>query len=125
MPTVLLSDGAMSNACITSAPRYEHRGHEPRSESDPLGDTIAQCFRLFDLRDCGERVFAHSPRASSDADTIARLCVPYGDGGWPFHLMMMRNGAPVDVHPDRPNRYNLFHVDDCIEKIPACRGRHS
>jgi UDP-glucuronate 4-epimerase len=52
--------------------------------------------------------------------TIARLCVPYGDiGGWPyFHLMMMKKGAPIEVHPARPNYYNLLHVDDYIEKIP-------
>jgi len=32
--------------------------------------------------------------------------------------MMMKNGAPIEVHPERPNYYNLLHVDDCIEKIP-------
>jgi nucleoside-diphosphate-sugar epimerase len=31
---------------------------------------------------------------------------------------MMRNGAPIAVHPERPNLYNLLHVDDYVEKIP-------
>ncbi|WP_372760553.1 NAD-dependent epimerase/dehydratase family protein, partial [Litorivivens sp.] len=52
--------------------------------------------------------------------TIARLSVPYGDnGGWPFfHLLMMKEGIPIDVHPEQPNTYNLLHANDYIEKIP-------
>ena len=51
---------------------------------------------------------------------IARLSVPYGDnGGWPwYHLLMMQGGVPIDVHPERPNTYNLLHVDDYMEKLP-------
>ena len=53
--------------------------------------------------------------------TIARLSVPYGDnGGWMyFHLLMMEQGIPIDLHPDGPNYYNLIHVDDYLEKLPA------
>jgi hypothetical protein len=52
--------------------------------------------------------------------TIARLSVPYGsNGGWPFyHLLMMRQGIAITVHPERPNLYNLLHEDDYLEKIP-------
>jgi nucleoside-diphosphate-sugar epimerase len=59
--------------------------------------------------------------------TIARLSVPYGDnGGWPFwHLLMMKEGIPIDVHPDAPNTYNLLHVDDYIDKIPKLLERAS
>jgi UDP-glucuronate 4-epimerase len=32
---------------------------------------------------------------------------------------MMRSGAPIAVHPERPNLYNLLHVDDYVEKIPS------
>jgi UDP-glucuronate 4-epimerase len=113
------------NACaflhFSSTAVYEHRGHEPRKESDPLGDNHRAMFPTYSIsKIAGERVCAFAARQFEMPTTIARLCVPYGDcGGWPFfHLMMMRNGAPVDVHPDRPNRYNLLHVDDCIEKIP-------
>jgi nucleoside-diphosphate-sugar epimerase len=52
--------------------------------------------------------------------TIARLSVPYGNnGGWPFyHLMMMKAGVPIPVHPDAPNLFNLTHEDDYIAQIP-------
>ena len=68
----------------------------------------------------GERVCIFAARQFRIPTTIARLCVPYGNnGGWPyFHLMMMKNGAPIEVHPERPNYYNLIHTDDYIEKIP-------
>jgi nucleoside-diphosphate-sugar epimerase len=53
--------------------------------------------------------------------TIARFSVPYGNnGGWPFfHLMMMKSGTPIPVHPDAPNLYNLIHEDDYIAMIPG------
>ena len=52
--------------------------------------------------------------------TIARFSVPYGDnGGWPFyHLMMMKAGVPIPVHPDAPNTFNLTHEDDYIAQLP-------
>ena len=52
--------------------------------------------------------------------TIARLSVPYGDnGGWMyFHLLMMQQGIPIDLHPEKPNFYNPIHVDDYMDKIP-------
>jgi UDP-glucuronate 4-epimerase len=52
--------------------------------------------------------------------TIARLSVPYGDnGGWPwFHLVMMRAGQPIPLHPERPNLFNPLHEDDYLEQIP-------
>ena len=106
---------------ISSTAVYEHRGHEPRKESDPLGDNHRAMFPTYSLsKIAGERVAMFAARQFCLPTTIARLCVPYGDqGGWPyFHLMMMCSGAPIDVHPDRPNYYNLLHMDDCIEKIP-------
>ena len=46
--------------------------------------------------------------------------MPYGNnGGWPyFHLLMMQQGIPIDIHPERPNYYNLLHVDDYLDKLP-------
>ena len=35
-----------------------------------------------------------------------------------YHMLMMQQGIPIDIHPDRPNYYNLLHVDDYIDKIP-------
>ena len=113
--------GAAAFLHISSTAVYEHRGHDPRKESDPLGDNHRAMFPTYSLsKIAGERVAMFAARQFSLPTTIARLCVPYGDqGGWPyFHLMMMRAGAPVDVHPDHPNYYNLLHMDDCIEKIP-------
>src|SRR5690606_5252188 len=51
---------------------------------------------------------------------IARFSVPYGDnGGWPlFHLLMMKGGAEIPVHPDQPNVYNPIHEDDYIAQVP-------
>lgn len=100
---------------------YEYRGSAPHKESDPLGDSHRSMFATYSIsKIAGERVCMFAARQWGIPTTIARLCVPYGDfGGWPyFHLMMMKNGAPIEVHPDRPNYFNLLHIDDCIEKIP-------
>lgn len=52
--------------------------------------------------------------------SIARMSVPYGGGGgWPwFHLMMMKAGQSIDVHPESPNLYNPIHEDDYIAQVP-------
>jgi nucleoside-diphosphate-sugar epimerase len=52
--------------------------------------------------------------------TIARFSVPYGDnGGWPwYHLMMMKAGVPIPVHPDAPSVFNPIHEDDYIAQVP-------
>lgn len=100
---------------------YEYRGHEPRKESDPLADNHRVMSPTYSIsKIAGERVCMFAAPHLGVPTTIARLCVPYGDnGGWPyFHLMMMKNGAPIEVHPDRPNYYNLIHVDDYVERIP-------
>ena len=100
---------------------YEYRGHEPRKESDPLADNHRVMSPTYSIsKIAGERVCIFAARQFRIPTTIARLCVPYGNnGGWPyFHLMMMKNGAPIEVHPERPNYYNLIHTDDYIEKIP-------
>ena len=53
--------------------------------------------------------------------TIARLNVPYGDGGgWPaFHLALMLAGRAVPVRPDGPSRFNPIHEDDIVATLPA------
>ena len=53
--------------------------------------------------------------------TIARLNVPYGDGGgWPaFHLALMQAGHAVPVHPNAPSRFNPIHDDDILATLPA------
>jgi nucleoside-diphosphate-sugar epimerase len=113
--------GAKAFLHVSTTGVYEYRGHEPRKESDPLADNHRVMSATYSIsKIAGERVCMFAARQFVIPTTIARLCVPYGDvGGWPcFHLMMMKNGAPIDVHPERPNYYNLLHVDDYIEKIP-------
>jgi UDP-glucuronate 4-epimerase len=106
---------------ISTTGVYEYGGPDPHKESDPLGDSHRSMFATYSIsKIAGERVCMFAARQFGVPTTIARLCVPYGDfGGWPyFHLMMMKNGAPIEVHRDRPNYFNLLHIDDCIEKIP-------
>lgn len=52
--------------------------------------------------------------------TIARLNVPYGDGGgWPaFHLLMLLGDIEIPVHPDG-SRYQPIHDDDLVRDVPA------
>ena len=106
---------------FSSAAVYAYGGPEPRREDAPLGDNHRSLFPTYSIsKIAAETVVRLCARRLGVPATIARLSVPYGDnGGWPFyHLMMMRNGAPIAVHPERPNLYNLLHADDYVEKIP-------
>lgn len=106
---------------ISTTGVYEYRGQQPIKETDPLGDSHRAMFPTYSIaKIAAERVSIFAAQQFGIPTTIARLNVPYGDnGGWPyFHLMMMRNGAPVEVHPERPNYYNPIHADDLIEKLP-------
>ncbi len=42
-----------------------------------------------------------------------------------FHMLMMQQGIPIELHPDQPNYYNPLHVADYIEKIPYLLGAAS
>jgi len=106
---------------FSSAGVYQYNGHAPRRENDPLGDNHRAMFPTYSIsKIAAETVCRCVARMQGIPTTIARLSVPYGDnGGWPyFHMLMMQNGIPIDIHPERPNNYNLLHADDYIEKIP-------
>jgi nucleoside-diphosphate-sugar epimerase len=106
---------------FSSGAVYAYGGHAPRREDAALGDNHRAMFPTYSIsKIAAETVVRLCARRLGVPATIARLSVPYGDnGGWPFyHLVMMRNGAPITVHPERPNLYNLLHVDDYVEKIP-------
>ncbi len=106
---------------FSSTAVYEYAGHAPRKENDPLGDNHRVMFPTYSIaKIAAETVCRFTAHQFGIPTTIARLSVPYGDnGGWPYyHLLMMKGGVPIDVHPERPNVYNLLHVDDYIEKIP-------
>lgn len=100
---------------------YEYAGHEPRTESAALGDNHRVMFPTYSIaKIAAETVCRFVAHSQGIPTTIARLSVPYGDnGGWMYyHLLMMQQGIPIELHPDRPNYYNPLHVDDYIEKIP-------
>jgi UDP-glucuronate 4-epimerase len=106
---------------FSSTAVYEYAGHEPRAENSPLGDNHRVMFPTYSIsKIAAETVCRFTARQFGIPTTIARLSVPYGNnGGWPFfHLLMMKEGIPIDVHPEGPNYYNLLHVDDYLEKIP-------
>jgi nucleoside-diphosphate-sugar epimerase len=101
---------------------YQPAGHHVFRESDPLGDNHRVIMPTYSIAKIATEVVARSAcRELRLPTTIARLCVPYGDnGGWPwYHLMMMRGGVAIPVHPNRPSRYTLIHEDDIIAMIPG------
>ena len=105
----------------SSAAVYEFAGQKPLAETDPLGDNHRVMFPTYSIsKIAAETVVKFAAREFGVPTTIARFSVPYGNnGGWPwFHLMMMKSGAPIAVHPDAPNRYNPIHEDDYIAQIP-------
>lgn len=107
---------------FSSTAVYEYAGHDPRAEDAPLGDNHRVMFPTYSIsKIAAETVCRFVARQYGIPTTIARLSVPYGDnGGWPFfHLLMMKEGIPIDLHPEGPNDYNLLHVDDYLEKIPG------
>lgn len=106
---------------LSSTAVYEYAGQTPRREDAPLGDNHRMLFPTYSIsKIAAETVCRFVARQYGIPTVIARLSVPYGDnGGWPwFHLMMMEQGIPIDLHPDKPNYYNLLHVDDYLEKLP-------
>jgi nucleoside-diphosphate-sugar epimerase len=101
---------------------YAPKGHEPMAESDPLGDNHAVMMPTYSIsKIAAETVVRTVARIHDVPTTIARLNVPYGDGGgWPaFHLLMMEAGQPVPVHVDGPTEYTPIHDEDILRTLPA------
>lgn len=101
---------------------YQHQGPEHRlREEDPLGDNHRVMMPTYSIaKIASEAVARAAAREHGLRTTIARLNVPYGDnGGWPwYHLLFMRAGGAVPLHPERPNRFNPIHEDDLIRQVP-------
>jgi nucleoside-diphosphate-sugar epimerase len=105
--------------CSTAAV-YQAKGGEPARESDPLGDHHRVMMPTYSLcKIAAEAVVRTGARVFGVPTTIARLGVPYGNnGGWPwYHLMMMKAGVPVPIHPRGPNRFPLLHEDDYVRHV--------
>jgi nucleoside-diphosphate-sugar epimerase len=107
---------------VSSGGVYAHQGPVPLGEEAPLGDNHRALLPTYSI----SKIAAESALRFAAAEfgvptTIARLSVPYGDeGGWPwFHLLMLRAGQEIPLHPERPNLYNPLHEDDVLAQIPG------
>lgn len=106
---------------VSSGGVYKYVGQRALKEDDQLGDNHQALFPTYSIsKIAAETVLRFASRQFELPTIIARLSVPYGNnGGWPFyHLMMMRGGADIPVHPEQPNLYNLLHEDDYIAQVP-------
>ena len=113
--------GARGFLHVSSTAVYAYAGHEPRREESPLGDNHRSMFPTYSIaKIAAESTVRFAAEAFGVPTLIARLSVPYGDeGGWPWwHLMMMKAGQPIPVHPEAPNVYNPLHEDDYTAHVP-------
>jgi nucleoside-diphosphate-sugar epimerase len=107
--------------CSTSAV-YEPHPTEEAHEDSPLGDNH-RAYYLETYSICkiaAEAAARHGARRYDLPTTIARLNVPYGDGGgWPmFHLALMEAGHEVAIHEVAPNTFQPIHSDDIVAMVP-------
>jgi UDP-glucuronate 4-epimerase len=113
--------GARALLHCSSTAVYAPAGPSPRAEDAPLGDHHRALLPTYSLtKIAGEAMARFVARARGVPTTIARLNVPYGDGGgWPaLHLEQILAGQPITVHPDRPALYNPIHEDDFVAMVP-------
>ena len=116
------SDSLQFFHCSSTAV-YEPKDHEPRLETDLLGDSHRPMpgMPTYSIsKIAGEVLVTHTAKRLGVPTVIARLNVPYGDNyGWmAFHLMMMERGIPVPVHVNQPTSYTPIHADDIARSIP-------
>jgi len=106
---------------VSSGGVYEYAGHDPLPENAPLGDNHRSLMPTYSIcKIAQETVVRFAGKQFGVPTVIGRMSMPYGDnGGWPFyHLLMMKEGIPIDVHPDQPNYYNPTHAVDYIKQLP-------
>jgi nucleoside-diphosphate-sugar epimerase len=102
---------------------YAPLDHEPRAETDLLGDSHRPMpgMPTYSISKIAAEVLVkHTCKRLGVPTVIARLNVPYGDTyGWMlFHLMMMERDIPIPVHVDQPTSYTPIHADDIARSIP-------
>jgi UDP-glucuronate 4-epimerase len=102
---------------------YKPEGHRRFDEDGPLGDNhgVWPFLRTYSIcKIAAEGTARWAAQRFGLPTTIARLSVPYGDGGgWPaIHLHMMLSGTPVPVHVDAPSIYHPLHQDDIVAMVP-------
>ena len=101
---------------------YQPDGERPFTEDSPLGDHHRDMFPTYSIaKIAAESMVRFGARAYGIPSVIARLNVPYGDGGgWPWlHMEMILAGQPVVIHPAGPNSFNPIHDDDIAASIPS------
>jgi nucleoside-diphosphate-sugar epimerase len=103
---------------------YKPMGHHVFDEDDQLGDNhgVWPFLRTYSIgKIAAEATARWASQRFALPTTIARLAVPYGDGGgWPaIHLEMMRNGNDIPVHIDAPSVYHPIHEDDILALVPG------
>lgn len=108
---------------------YRPAGHHRRRETDPLGDNNHRLlFPNYTMSKIAAEAMARTvARRHRIPTVIARLNVPYGNGGgWPWiHMEQVLAGQPVVVHADAPSVYNPIHEDDILATLPALLGAAS
>jgi nucleoside-diphosphate-sugar epimerase len=117
--------GARAFFHCSSGAVYQSAGGRPLAEGDALGDSHRMLFPTYSIgKIAAESMVRFCAREWDLPAVIARLSVPYGDnGGWPwFHLMMLRAGQPIPLHPERPNVFNPVHEDDYVAHVPRLLG---
>lgn len=102
---------------------YEPKDHEPRKETDLLGDSHRPMpgMPTYSIsKIAGEVLVRYTAKRLGVPTVVARLNVPYGDTyGWMlFHLIMMERGMAVPVHVNQPTSYTPIHADDIARSIP-------
>jgi nucleoside-diphosphate-sugar epimerase len=107
--------------CSTTAV-YQPNDHVEFNEDSPLGDSHRNYYLpTYSIsKIAAEATARHGARRWNLPTTIARLNVPYGDGGgWPaFHLALMEAGQEIAVHPDAPSVFQPIHTDDIVATVP-------
>lgn len=100
---------------------YQYAGHEPLPENAPLGDNHRSLMPTYSICKIAQETVVKFAGEQFGVPTVTgRLSMPYGDnGGWPFyHLLMMKQGIPIDIHPEQPNLYSPLHAIDYCKQVP-------
>jgi len=100
---------------------YQSKGHEPLSETDPLGDNSPIGIPTYSIcKIAAEAMARYAARQWNIPTVIARLNVPYGNnGGLPWiHMEIILQNLSIMVHNDKPSIFNPIHEDDIVETIP-------
>ena len=111
--------GALFHCSSTAV--YAPAGSEPRAEDAPLGDHHHAMLPTYSISKIATETVARTlARIFGIPTTIARLNVPYGDGGgWPaIHLAQILADQPIAITAGGPHVYNPIHDDDIAAMLP-------